>query len=33
MTLDMWYCPEQALLYHQDAKIWLAEVETQQVTT
>lgn len=33
MTLDMWYCPEQAVLYHRDAKIWLAEVETQQVTT
>lgn len=33
MTLDMWYCPEQAVLYHQDAKIWLAEVETQQVIT
>lgn len=33
MTLDMWYCPEQAVLYHWDAKIWLAGVETQQVTT
>lgn len=33
MTLDMWYCPEQAVLHHRDTKIWLAEVETQQVTT
>lgn len=32
MTSDIWYCPEQAALYHWDANIWLAEVETQQVT-
>lgn len=33
MTLDGWHCPEQSVLYHRDAKIWLAKVETQQVTT
>lgn len=32
MTLDMWHCPERAVLYYWDAKIWLAAVETQQVT-
>lgn len=33
MTVDMRCCPEQAVLCHWDAKIWLAEVETQQVRT